>query len=282
MAKKGSDVYMFANPGVVEPDGPGEDDLQQAIAALHVDHLLGLFATEVERRGLQNLPLANYLYYKLQSIQLYEMIDAIWAKAWYDLDVLRSNYRSCFTEDNVPLWNSNFWHGEVGDGTGATMYRVLVPLKLAVQVFQKADAKHFYENGTARFSVVDYRGPGNPRMVRMQVDGSKWVNPWIGVQWRFVELGMSCPGDEGVLEVTAVELGLDYTKQDTRFMLQRPATQQVGQEFLRGWAKVLESTKLTQMQVEDAHAWPGEAARPWNVTDLARMPVLVWGRCVGT
>ena len=155
------------------------------------------------------------------------------------------------------------------------MYRVLVPLRLAVQMFQQADAAHFYEKGTARFSVMDYCGPGNPRMVRVQVSA---VNPWIGVQWRFVELGMSCPGDEGVLEVTAVELGLDYTKQDTRFMLRRPASQKVGQEFLLGWAKVLESTKLAQMQVEDAHAWPRRAARPWEFTNLMSMPVLLWGR----
>ena len=157
---------------------------------------------------------------------------------------------------------------------------MLVPLQLAVQVFQKADAAHFYEKGTARFSVGDYCGPGNPRMVRVQVSA---VSPWIGVQCRFVELGLSCTRDGAatgvrLLEVTAVELGLDYTKQDTRFMLRRPASREVGRQFLRGWAKVLESTKLAQMQVEDAHAWPREAARPWKLTDLMSMPVLLWGR----
>ena len=158
------------------------------------------------------------------------------------------------------------------------MYRVLVPLNLAVQVFQKADPKQSFDNGTARFPVDQYRGPANPRMVRM--NAWKGVSPWSSVQWTFVPLGMSCPGDKRVLEVTAVQLGLDYTAWDIRYRLEKPPTQEVGQEFLGKWAKVLESTKLAQMQVEDARAWP--ASRPWIINKLGQMPVLLWGRCKGT
>ena len=265
---------------MAEPFGLAEDDMQQALAALHVNQFIAAFWAEVERRDLQSLPLFKYLYHKLQRIQFYEMMNTIWAKAWDDLEALRKDCGSAFWEDHNSLPLSIFWNGEVGDGTGATMYRVLVPLQLAVQMFQKADAAHFYEKGTARFSVGDYCGPGNPRMVRVQV----LVDPWIGVQCRFVEFGLSRTKDEAagaatgvrLLEVTAVELGLDYTKQDTRFMLRRPASRDIGRQFLQGWAKVLESTKLAQMQVEDAHAWPRRAARPWDFKNLMTMPVLLW------
>ena len=279
------DVHMFQPQPLVPP----EDDMQQALAALPVDQLIALIWDEMERRGLRSYPLFRYLYHKLQRIEFYEMMNAIWAKAWNELEAVRTECHTAFREEHSWLPDSTFYNGEdhswlpdstFYNGSGATVYRVLVPLRLAVQVFKNADQAHFYEKGTARCLVDDYHGPDKPRVVRVQVV----VDPWTGVQCRFVEFGLSRTEDKaaaaatgvGLLEVRAVELGLDYTKQDTRFMLRRPASQDIGRQFLQGWAKVLESTKLAQMQAEDAHLWPREDQRPWMIKDLNTMPVALW------
>ena len=265
------EVHMFRP----QPFVPPEDDMQQALAALPVDQFIALIWDELERRGFQSYPLFRYLYHKLQRIQFYEMMNAIWAKAWNDLEAVRTECHAAFREDHSWLPDSTFYNGEdhswlpdstFYNGSGATVYRVLVPLRLAVQMFKNADQAHFFEKGTARCLVDDYHRPDKPRVVRVRVV----VDPWTGqLQCRF-------QGWTGELEVRAVELGLDYTKQDTRFMLCRPPSKPIGDKFLQRWARVLESTKLAQMQAEDAHLWPRQDQRPWPIENLNTMPVALW------
>ena len=74
----------------------------------------------------------------------------------------------------------------------------------------------------------------------------------------------------------AVELGLNYTKADSRFELCQPDSWNVAKDFLAGWAKVLLSTKHAQMQNEKTDDWPCEAIRPWPINKVWDMPVVFW------
>ena len=262
-------ICMFAPDDAWEYNGAGGDYLQQAIAELHIDEFLDIIKNEIRRRQMGRWALTAYLMHKIESIKLYERIEALWAKAYYDLHVLRDKYSNCFSEDNVSPWYSNdFGDGEVGDGRGSTMYRVLVPLSFALQLFQHADIKHFMDKGTARLPVDQYSRLADPRMVRMNL----WKDWWTGsAGWELMSCGPYCG-----LEVTAVQLGLDYTNWDIRYKFRKPPNEEVGQKVLRKWAEVLESAKLAQMQVEDKYCWPPKCLRPWEIKELKNMPVLLW------
>ena len=248
--------------------GLAEHEVQQALSGLHVDTLIAVYLYEVERRGLQNCELCRYLYDKLRWIQHYDVMCAIWQESQRDLQELRLRCGSAFWEDTSSLPATVFQAGEYPAGSDATMYRVLVPLQLAVQVFQKADRQHFAEYGTALFSMSQYRGSEEGgRVVRVQVRGP---GTWIGVRWDWITV------HGRVLEVKAVELGLNYTKEDCRFELRQPASPGVAEEFLAGLAKVLQSTKHAQMQNENTYDWPRPNQRPWPIKRVWDMPVVFW------
>ena len=73
-----------------------------------------------------------------------------------------------------------------------------------------------------------------------------------------------------------MELGLNYTKEDSRFELRPPDSAFVARDFLARWAKVLLSTKHAQMQNENADDWPCETIRPWPINKVWDMPVVFW------
>ena len=253
---------MAASPGLAE------HEVQQALSGLHVDTLIAFYLYEVERRCLQNGELCRYVYDKLKWVQNYDVMCAIWQESQRDLDELRLHCRSAFWEDKSSLPARVLQAGEYPSGSDATMYRVLVPLQLAVQVFQKADRQHFAEYGTALFSMSQYRGSEEGRrVVRAQVRGP---GTWIGVRWDWITV------HGRVLEVKAVELGLNYTKEDSRFELRPPDSAFVARDFLARWAKVLLSTKHAQMQNENTDDWPCEAIRPWPINRVWDMPVVFW------
>ena len=252
---------MAASPGLAE------HEVQQALSGLHVDTLIAFYLYEVERRCLQNCKLCMYVYDKLKWVQYYDVLCAIWQESQRDLDELRLHCRSAFWEDKSSLPARVLQAGEYPAGSDAAMYRVLVPLQLAYQVFRKADVKHFEEYGTALFSMSQYRGREDMPMVRVQV---RRLGTWITVHWDRTTV------QGGVLEVKAVELGLNYTKADSRFELCQPDSWNVAKDFLAGWAKVLLSTKHAQMQNENTDDWPCEAIRPWPINRVWDMPVVFW------
>ena len=84
-----------------------------------------------------------------------------------------------------------------------------------------------------------------------------------------------------LLDVRAVELGLDYTKYSERVMLQAPrCSVDEAQTMLELWTKVLRSTKQAQMQNENTADWPSLDRRPWQFKGLQSMPVVLWVRPV--
>ena len=269
--RKGREICMFAPDVACEyaSDGADEDNLQQAIAELHIDEFLDIIKNEIRRRQMGRWALTAYLMHKIESIKLYERIEALWAKASYDLHILRDTYSSCFREDDgFPWFSTDHGDGGVGDGRGSTMYRVLVPLSFALQLFQHADIKHFMDKGTARLPVDQYSRLEDLRMARMNL----WKDWCTGsANWELVSCEPYCG-----LEVTALQLGLDYTNWDIRYKFRKPPNEEVGQKVLRKWAEVLESAKFAQMQVEDKYCWPPKCLRPWDIKELKNMPVLLW------
>ena len=269
-------VHMFEPERFVPP----EDEMQQALAALDIDRLMALIWDEIVQRGFQSLPMFTYLYQQLERIKFYEVMNTIWQNAVNDLEAVRRECGAAFREDYSWLSESTFRNGEYGDASGATVYRVVVPLRVAVQMFENASAAHFFEKGTVQFVLDDYQDPDKPCVVRVRV----LDDPWGGVQCNFVEFGLSRTEDKAaaaangvdLLEVRAVELALDYTKQDSRFMLCKPRDIPGAKNFLWRWARVLESTKSAQMQAEERYLWPGEDQRPWRFKNLQTMPVVLW------
>ena len=82
---------------------------------------------------------------------------------------------------------------------------------------------------------------------------------------------------EAVLEVQAVELALDYTKHRERVELQPTGcSHKAARDMLKMWSKVLISTKRAQMQNEKTGDWPSVAMRPWKITSVWEMPVVLW------
>ena len=84
--------------------------------------------------------------------------------------------------------------------------------------------------------------------------------------------------NKAVLEVKAVELALDYTKEGPRLELERleSCTEEAAREMLDTWARVLVSTKQAQMQNEKTENWPSRPMRPWRIRRLWEMPVVFW------
>ena len=250
---------MAASPGLAE------HEVQQALSRLHVDKLIAFYLYEVERRCLQNGELCRYVYDKLKWVQSYDVMCAIWQESQRDLDELRLHCRSAFWEDTSSLTDTVLQAGGYPARSDAAMHRVLVPLRLAVQVFRKASVEHFHEYGTALYSIPENRASQDMPMVRVRVTR---LDTWITVHWDWF-----C---SRALEVKAVELGLNYTKEDSRFELRPPDSAFVARDFLARWAKVLLSTKHAQMQNENTDDWPCEAIRPWPINRVWDMPVVFW------
>ena len=100
-----------------------------------------------------------------------------------------------------------------------------------------------------------------------------WPDGWT--VWE--ERGM-VENNKAVMEVKAVELALDYTKEGTRLELDRleSCTEDAARKMLDTWARILESTKQAQMQTEKTENWPSGRMRPWRIRSLWQMPVVFW------
>ena len=165
---------MAASPGLAE------HEVQQALSGLHVDTLIAFYLYEVERRCLQNGELCRYVYDKLKWVQSYDVMCAIWQESQRDLDELRLHCRSAFWEDKSSLTDTVLQAGGYPARSDAAMHRVLVPLRLAVQVFRKASVEHFHEYGTALYSIPENRASQDMPMVRVRVTR---LDTWITVHW---------------------------------------------------------------------------------------------------
>ena len=151
---------------------------------------------------------------------------------------------------------------------GARKYRVLVPLGLAVQVFERASVDHFRRYGTARCSMAELPQVSSLRAATTTAWRREWTD-WM--QMGIVE------EDKAVLEVKAVELALDYTKHRTRFELQRPwCSFEAARDMLKMWSRSMQSSKRAQMQNENSSDWPRGHMRPWPIISFWDMPVVLW------
>ena len=86
------------------------------------------------------------------------------------------------------------------------------------------------------------------------------------------------------VEFKALELGLNYMEDMTRFQLFQPRVRGSNQEdqgklikrFLNMWGEVVTAAKTAQMNIELQAAWPMQL--PWEIKELGDMPVTVWLR----
>ena len=199
-------------------------------------------------------------------IRSYDMMRKVEEQAQRDQDVLSGYFGRTFTTSalNTPAFYSCLQAGEYSGQDGAKTYRVLVQLRLAFEVFEGAGANDFCERGTACYYVDTERSTGP--MVRVQLGEGQ---NGISVHW------FSVTSPER-LEVTAVEMGLDYTQETWRIELCSPGAKNVAEEFLPTMARVLKTTKQHQMQSENSRDWPCDALRPWRIRGLWEMPVMLW------
>ena len=208
----------------------------------------------------KNSLLCKEMNEKMTALKRVDVMIAIRKEAEQDLVNLRRLCGKAIWEDNTEL--NYMWHFGYEGNVGARTYRVLVPLRLAVHVFEKADVDHFLEYGTVRCRMAELPQVSSLRAATT----TAWRKEWN--DWK--KMGI-VEEDRVVLEVKAVELALDYTKHMTRFQLHRPNLTRVprqqwfrrAKEMLKMWTKVMKSSKRAQMQTEEPRDWPPGEMRPW-------------------
>ena len=263
-----------------EPPGLGDDEVHKVLSGLQIDQLCRVFNMEMDCRVKQEGSMEwmlEYIASKMQLLELYrkyirchDIMCKVLEQAESEQDDL---WQYCGVAFISVVFPPGFYRclqvGEYSGQSGAKTYRVLVQLRLAFEVFKSADAEQFCQKGTACYYAC--RGRRSSPMVRVQVEGEQ---EGIRVHWFSVTLPAR-------LEVTAVEMALDYTQEYCRIELCSPGSRQVAEEFLPKMAAVLLSTKIAQMQTVNSGDWPCAALRPWPIRTHWDMPVMLWVKLQG-
>ena len=180
----------------------------------------------------------------------------------------------CFHEEKTPLRKEGHirWMRGTNTKNRSRTFRALMPLHYCLDVLTHADLNFFASFGGVR---CHYREVHQPDTVvySLRADGPKPLD-WekVGGPW---------------IEVKALEINLDYTKDMTRFLFRPPKWRSLsGQQerevmlrrFLDQWTDLLTASKKAQMNVEDISAWPPQSHMPWRIDSLYNMPVVAWLR----
>ena len=260
--------------GVAGPDvqaGSPDDSVRKLLSVLELDTFIAYVYEEVERRCIEDSKLfSQYVEKKMTWLKRCHVLRAIRMEAERDLVALRRVCGEAICEQETDIWEYNMEQLKCGyqGKPGVRKYRVLVTLRLAVQLFELASVEHFRQFGTVRCRMAEL-----PQVSSLCARSTTaWKREWP--EWR--QMGI-VEEDKAVLEVQAVELALDYTKYSERVVLQAPRfSQETAQAMLKMWAKVLTSTKRAQMQTENTADWPSPDMRPWYFRSLNDMPVVFW------
>ena len=255
-------IHMYPGPWEIEAPPPGlavpgphvhagwlDDKGRLWLSGLEMDKLVEYFHEELNRRAL----------------------DAIHLEADDDLTALQALCGETWkTEEDSWQCHVDQFNGVYQGKPSVGKYRILVTLRLAVELFERADVAHFHSCGTVRCHLSEI-----PEVWTLCEDRREW-RAW-STDWDEWQAWSMVDGDQAVLEVQAVELALDYTKYSERVVLQAPrCSQETAQAMLKMWAKVLTSTKRAQMQTENTADWPSPDMRPWYFRSLNDMPVVFW------
>ena len=235
-----------------------EERIRWQLSQLELDQFVRCIVWEVEHRCFKDCELWAYLEDKVHCAKRYDVMKAIEERAARDLEALLGLCGGAIHVERSPLGV----HGE--------KHRVLVPLRVAVRMFQVANVKHFVQFGTVRCSMSEQP----PTIAGIEA----WRTRACPDGWRVWGERGTRENNKAVMEVKAVELGLDYTKEETRLELERleSCTEDTARKMLATWARVLESTKQAQMQNENTEQWPPGHMRPWRFKTLWQMPVVFW------
>ena len=261
-------VYMFqmrTPEGTVTCDSLGsvEQQVRELLPTLDLDSLTDLLVGEVKRRKMETLPLYAHVLRNLYSLQHYQVLYRIQQEADSEVEKLKACYQTdCWEWYRRPGWDTILEAGEYPAWPkAALMRRVLVPLRLALRVFEAADVNQFRHHGVALYTIPEKCQP--EKIARVRVSRR---NGCLRVDWDWFETR--------VLKVKAVEFGMDYTKEWGRWMVGRPDAVFEAGVVLSTWANVLRTTKMSQMQSENRSDWP--EMRPWDIHDLSDMIVGLW------
>ena len=260
--------------GVAGPDvqaGSPDDSVRKLLSVLELDTFIAYVCEEVERRCIEDSKLfSQYVEKKMTWLKRCHVLRAIRMEAERDLAALREVCGSAIMFMDDAVWRYNMEQLKCGyqGKPGVRKYRVLVTLRLAVQLFEGASVEHFRQFGTVRCRMAEL-----PQVSSLCARSTTaWKREWP--EWR--QMGI-VEEDKAVLEVQAVELALDYTKHRERVELQPTGcSHKAARDMLKMWSKVLISTKRAQMQNEKTGDWPSVAMRPLKITRFGEMPVVLW------
>ena len=260
--------------GVAGPDaqaGSPDDSVRKLLSVLELDTFIAYVYEEVERRCIEDSKLfSQYVEKKMTWLKRCHVLRAIRMEAERDLAALREVCGSAIMFMDDAVWRYNMEQLKCGyqGKPGVRKYRVLVTLRLAVQLFEGASVEHFRQFGTVRCRMAEL-----PQVSSLCARSTTaWKREWP--EWR--QLGI-VGEDQAVLEVQTVELALDYTKHRDRVVFQPPGcSEKAAKAMLKMWAKVLISTKRARMQNEKTGDWPSVAMRPWKIISVWEMPVVLW------
>ena len=181
----------------------------------------------------------------------------------------------CFHEEKTPLRKEGHirWMRGTNTKNRSRTFRVLMPLHYCLDVLTHADLDFFASLGGVRCHWECLEQP-NTVVYSLRAGGVTPLN-WDIVGGPFIE-------------IKALELGLDYTKDMHRFQLLTPKTtphsddkdarDQTLTSYLERWVRLLTSTKKAQMNDEDKSRWPPRSHMPWRPASWRTMPVVVWLR----
>ena len=113
-----------------------------------------LLVDEVEGRSIEDCKLCEYVNQKMKFLTRYHVMRAIRKEAEHDLEALRHLCGNAIWEHNTELSSIALRAGYQGR-PGARKFRVLVPLRWAVQVFEGASVDHFRRYGTVRCNMAE-------------------------------------------------------------------------------------------------------------------------------
>ena len=260
----------LSDDGVLRSD----DGVLESLSLLDLDTFIAYVSEEVQRRCIEECKLfSKYVEHRMTWLKHCDVLRAIQMEAERDFEELIAVCGSAIKFTNCAVTSYDDWEelkcGYQGK-PGVRKYRVLVTLRLAVQLFELANVDHFLEHGTVRYRMRELP------QVSSLCEGSTtaWERKWA--EW--MQMGLVEEG-QAVLEVQAVELALDYTKCTTQVVFQRPdCSRGTAKAMLAMWSKALISTKRAQMQLESTDDWPPVAMRPWKFDTFWLMPVVLWIR----
>ena len=259
----------LSDDGVLRSD----DGVLESLSLLDLDTFIAYVSEEVQRRCIEECKLfSKYVEHRMTWLKHCDVLRAIQMEAERDIEDLIAVCGSAIMFKNCAVSDYDVEELKCGyqGKPGVRKYRVLVTLRLAVQLFELANVDRFRERGTVRC-----RMPEHPQVSSL-CEGSTtaWERKWA--EW--MHMGLVEDG-QAFLEVQAVELALDYTKCRAQVVLQRPdCSHRTAKAMLEMWSKALISTKRAQMQIENTDDWPPVAMRPWKFDTFWQMPVVLWIR----